>query len=192
MKSFIQYLEGLYILSFTNSFKYFIEKLKAYQKPNLIGNKDSINLLKRFQKSKKSKSKNKKINKNILYNANNISSKKDFIYKGINNNTYNSNSTAFIDTYKNKNKKKMNNCISPNIYIPKNNTEKYSLSRNKSNTNNSLNFKNINQCINSNISNNTRYTDKKINISNDFNSKQLNSSNKKNVLIKYRNDNLSY
>jgi len=134
MKSFIQYLEGLYILSFTNSFKYFIEKLKSYKKPNLRGNKDSINLLKRFQKSRKSK--NKKINKNILYNTNNISLNKDFIYKNINNNTFSSNSSAFIDTYKNKNKKKANNCISPNIYVPKNNTEKYSLSRNKSNTNN--------------------------------------------------------
>ena len=190
MKSFIQYLEGLYILSFANSFKYFIEKLKSYKKPNLIDNKDSINLLKRFQKSRKSK--NKKINKNILYNTNNISLNKDFIYKNINNNTFSSNSSVFIDTYKNKNKKKANNCISPNIYVPKNNTEKYSLSRNKSNTNNSLNFKNINQGINSNISNNTRYTDKKINISNDFNSKKLLSSNKKNTLIKYKNDNLSY
>ena len=189
MKSFIQYLEGLYILSFTNSFKYFIEKLKSYKKPILIGNKDSINLLKRFQKSKKSK--NKKINKNILYNTNNISLNKDFIYKNINNNTFNSNSSAFIDTYKKKNNKKANNCISPNIYIPKNSKEKYSLSRNKSNTNNSLNFKNINQIINSNISNNTRYTDKKINISNDFNSKKF-SSNKKNIILKYKNDNLSY
>ena len=192
MKSFIQYLEGLYILSFTNSFKYFIEKLKSYKKPNLIGNKDSINLLKRFQKSNKSKNKNKKINKNILYNTNNISLNKDFIYRNINNNTFTSNSSAFIETYKNKNKKKVNNCISPNIYVPKNNTEKYTLSRNKSNTNNSLNFKNINQGINSNISNNTRYTDKKINISNENNSKKIFSSNKKNIIIKYRNDNFSY
>ena len=191
MKSFIQYLEGLYILSFTNSFKYFIEKLKSYKKPNLFDNKDSINLLKRFQKTKKSK---KKINKNILYNTNNISLNKDFIYKNINNNTFSSSSSVFIDTYKNKNKKKDNNCISPspNIYIPKNNTEKYSLSRNKSNTTSSLNFKNINQGINSNISNNTRYTDKKINISNDFNSKKLYSSNKKNIIINYKNENLSY
>lgn len=188
MKSFIQYLEGLYILSFNNSFKYFIENLKSYKKPNLIGNKDSINLLKRFQKSKKNK--NKKINKNILYNTNNISLNKDYIYKNINNNTFSSNSSAFIDSYKNKNK--VSNCISPNIYVPKNNTEKYNLSRNKSNTNNSLNFKNINQGINSNISNNTRYTDKKLNMSNDFNSKKLFSSNKKNILIKYKNDNSSY
>ena len=176
MKLFIQYIENFYILSLNNFFCYFIEKLKLYGIQKITKNQETKNLLKRFQQSR-----NIKTNYNsISFNNNN--------YNTINN-AYNRNKNTLIKHYKYKanqfatESKKIKNNISPDIYIQKNKIDQIRLSNNK--------YKK-NKGISPHISNN-KITDNINNLSTDYNSKKLFSTNEKKNLIKtnINNNNLN-
>ena len=184
IKLFIEYLESYYILSLTNFFHYFITQLHLYNLEQIKKNKNSIQLLKRFQKARKV---NKDINKSFNINNNNI-------FNSINS-FYSLNKNNIIENYKYKNNinlansKKVN--ISPDVYIPKNKIGQIRLSRNKNKINNNFNFSNTkNTELSLNISNNknTGYTENNNNLSTGFNSKKLFTSNKKKHLMKSRNE----
>ena len=191
IKKFIEFLERCYILSINKFFHYFIEQLQLYNKSKFIENKDSINLLKRFQKLNKSK---RKININKNY------TKYLSLNNELNNNSNNSfnisNNISIIDSYK-KNKHKFKNiCKSrdiQSIYIPKNKKKQALLTENLSSSkiikNNLLDNKDINLGLYSNITKNTRYSDNKLNLSNEDNSKILLYSNNTNNLLKTSDSN---
>ena len=185
IKLFIAFLERYYIISLNNFFLYFIRQLQLYSKEKYKKNQDSIKLLKRFQKSR-----------NVNKNYNSFSSHNNLKYN--NNHTYNINNHS-IENYESKNKLYItnsnlskNNNNNPNIYIPKNNNNMEQIRSNKK-SNNQNNLSNDKNRKNNEIfpyfsnNNNIAYTDKKLNLSTDYNSKNLFTSNKKN-LIKSRND----
>ena len=192
IKTFIECLERCYILSFSKFYKYFIKQLKLYNKSKFKYT-DSINLLKRFQKSKK-KISNKNIN-----NINNLSNGSLSTYRNYyrsSNNIFNTiNSINFIENYKNKNMQKTYK--SPNVYIPKNSKNYMTIINNKSsnNTIHNTNFsigKTKSFKLYSNISNNSKNINNRYNLSTDYNTKKCGSSDKKAVIIKSRNDFSNY
>ena len=185
IKKFIGFLERCYVISINKFFHYFIEQLQQYNKSKLIENKDTINLLKRFQKLKKSK---KKVNIN-KHHTKYLSLNSD-LNSNSNNNTFNiSNNISIIESYKNKSKLENNNV--PSIYIPKN-KKKLEISNSNLSTSriyqkNLSNNKNKNFSINSSIIKSTRYTNNKLNLSNEDNSKKLLFSKKYNNALKNNN-----
>ena len=177
IKIFILCLERLFISSFNRFFKYFIEQLQLYIKSK-IKIRDSINLLKRFQKTKE----RIKMNKNNFI-SNSMFSNRDTYCKELYNGFSINDSINFIEMYNNKNKYKNN------IYIPKNKKNHIFLTRNESYNNttfNNFNYnKNVDLLMNSlNISNNSKNIEKKENVSTDFNLKKYMSSDRNSFLIK--------
>ena len=187
IKLFIDYIENYYILSLTNFYHYFIKQLQLYNLEKIKRNKDSIRLLKRFQKARKVNSNYNTLsfnkNNNTIFNSiNSISSiKKNNIIEDYGSQNMNSSKS-----------KKEN--VSPDIYIPKNKIGLIRLSRNKRKNNLSINKSkelSLKKEISLNISNNKsiKHIDNNIinNVSTDFNSKNIFTSNKKMNLIKSRN-----
>ena len=183
---FIAYLEECFILSLNNFFLYFIKQLKLYNKEKCKKNKDSINLLKRFQKSRNKEK----------YIFNSFSINNNFKYNNINNNTYNNNNS--IEKYgKSKlyltNSKTLKSNINPNIYIPKNYNYLKRIRLNKKiiNQNNSSydkNRKSLDLFPSLSKTNNAEFIDKINNLNINNNYKTLFTSNQKNNLIKSRNE----
>ena len=179
IKLFIDYIEGFYIMSLNKFFRYFIKILQTYNLLNATKNKDCAKLLKRFQKTRNLKNNLNNISNNS--NINNTISHKNFILSQKN----------IIENYKTKyNSKPIKNNISPEIYIPKNKIEHIRLSRNNVLNNNVFNNlsnnKRKNMVVSSTISNdkNIKTTDNKYNLSTDYKSKKIFSSQEKKNMIK--------
>ncbi len=186
-------VENYYIVSLKDLFKYFINKLQLYIKANK--SIDTIRLLKRFQKLK---SRNAKKNFNSICSSSSINFYSN--YNNCNYTTYDRNIIHSIDNYDDNSKlyedkstiKKSNN--NSKIYIPKNNMEiKIKLKnreKNPINLSNDKNKKNYDlfQCFSNNKRTPYADTDKKMNLSTDYNSKKIFISNTNNKNIKNKNN----